>query len=280
MSVPTDVTPMTSALDHIEFLARSAHRPTVLEALAEGPQTRHDLRERADVSRITMRRLLDDFADRGWISQENGQYEATRRGQYVAREFAALSRNLDALEELGEAATWLPIEKYGFELRHLLDADVSSTNSWSDHKAAIQCVANVVEGTDRLWGMTSGFTHEVIENIVAITVDGAGSFEAVVTPSAIQIAKEDVEMWEHLRAIVSEPANDIRRYVNDDLAVIFLVGDEDVVLCGHSDHGPPPGAVETQATAVRRWLRSHFESVREEADPIDDEVLTVAAAED
>jgi hypothetical protein len=35
---------MTSGLDEIEFLARSEHRVGVLDALAERPSDRHDLR--------------------------------------------------------------------------------------------------------------------------------------------------------------------------------------------------------------------------------------------
>lgn len=272
---------MSSTLEQIEFLARSPHRVEVLEALADAPRTRHELRDRADVSRITIRRMMEDFLDRGWITEENGQYEATRTGRFVADEFAALHGNMAALEALGDAATWLPIERYGFDLWHLRDAEVTSTTSWSDHKAAIQCVANVVTGAEHLWGVTTGFTHEVLESITAITVDGPGRFEAVVTPSAIEIAKSDEEMWENLQAIVAEPLNDIRRYDSDDLSLLFLVGDEDVVLCGHSEHGPPPGAVETGKQPVRAWLRSHFERARDGAEPIDSELLeTVTTADD
>lgn len=191
------------------------------------------------------------------------------QGRFVADEFARLHSNVVAVDYLEDAISWLPIEQYGFDLWHLRDAHVTSTNSWSDHKPAIQCVANVVEGTTRLWEVTTGFTHEVLKNIATIIVDGAASFEAMVTTSAIEIAREDEEMWKNLRNTVESENNDIRRYDSDDLSMIFLVGDETVVLCGHSEHGPPPGAVETESEAVRSWLRSHFESLHEQARPVD-----------
>lgn len=264
---------MTTALDHIEFLARSPHRVEVLEALADAPRTRHDLRDRADVSRITIRRMLEDFEDRGWVRHDDGQYEATPRGRYVAAEFTRLHGNVEAVEDLQDAVSWLPVEQFGFDLWHLRDADVTSINSWSDHKDAIECVADFAQDANRLWGITSGFTHEVLAEITAKTVDGPASFEAVITPSAIEMARADDEMRDNLRAVLDAECNDVRRYDSDDLALIFIVGDESVVLCGHSDHGPPPGTVETENDAVRAWLRSHFESLHAQAEPIGGEVL-------
>lgn len=270
----------SNALEDIEFLARSPNRVEVLESLAEAPRTRHELRDRTDVSRITIRRMLEDFEERGWIVGEDGQYEATSRGRFVANEFSRLHSNVVAADYLGDAVSWLPVEKYGFDLWHLRDADVTGTNSWEDHKTAIQRVADVVEDTTRLWGVTTGFTHEVLENIAEITVEGDASFEAVVTPSAVRIAREDDEMWENFRSIVRSETNDVRRYASDDLSRIFIVGDDTVVLCGHSEHGPPPGAVETDNEAVRSWLRSHFESLHERADPVDAEVVAAERPDD
>lgn len=44
---------------------------------------------------VTIRRMLEGFEVGEWIVHENGQYEATARGQVVAREFARLRANLE-----------------------------------------------------------------------------------------------------------------------------------------------------------------------------------------
>lgn len=48
--------------------------------LADAPRTRHELKERADVSRITICRLLDDLEERDWIVHENGAVRGDRAG--------------------------------------------------------------------------------------------------------------------------------------------------------------------------------------------------------
>jgi DNA-binding transcriptional ArsR family regulator len=47
-------------IDEGRFLVQSPHRIEMLRALRDGPRTRGELTERADVSRVTMGRSLGD----------------------------------------------------------------------------------------------------------------------------------------------------------------------------------------------------------------------------
>lgn len=79
-----------STLDDIEFLARSDHRVAVLDALAEGPCDRDDLRGATGASSPTMGRILADFEDRRWIIRDGSTYELTQLGAFVTDRFADL----------------------------------------------------------------------------------------------------------------------------------------------------------------------------------------------
>jgi len=70
-----------SPLDDIEFLARSDHRVTALDALATRPQSRTDLRELTGVSRSTVGRTLREFEARRWIRRERDT--STRRHSWA-----------------------------------------------------------------------------------------------------------------------------------------------------------------------------------------------------
>lgn len=83
------------AHDDVEFLANSWNRFEVLDAVAESPRTRTELKELTNVSRVTLSRVLSDLEDRGWIVRETDRFEATNNGAVVA---AAVSRLLDRLK--------------------------------------------------------------------------------------------------------------------------------------------------------------------------------------
>ena len=74
---------MTTALDDIDFLTRSEHRVTVLEALVGEPHEYAELKDLTGVSRVTLNRLLAQFEEKKWIV-ENEQYEITAVGEIIA----------------------------------------------------------------------------------------------------------------------------------------------------------------------------------------------------
>lgn len=61
-------------LDDIAFLARSAHRVGVLDALAEGQRERDQLRDATGASSPTLGRILADFEERHWVARDGRPY--------------------------------------------------------------------------------------------------------------------------------------------------------------------------------------------------------------
>lgn len=267
MTPPTDDADQDTVED-IEFLARSPHRATVLEALAEGPRTRHDLKERADVSRITVRRLLDDLAERGWITHDEGQYEATPKGRVVAREFGRLQANLETASTLDDALQWLPTEAFDFDLARLEDADVLRASSWQDHTASVTHAVGLVEDATAMRGTAIGFTHEVVDVIRELTVSGEGTFEAVVDEPTLAFVRDDPGLRDRFRAIIESGNGALYRYTGETPLHMVMRFDETTVICGHVDEGPPPGTLETDDPVVLDWARAYFEAALEQSEPV------------
>lgn len=262
------------ALDDIEFLARSPHRIEVLAALADAPRTRHELKERADVSRVTISRLLDDLADRGWTVHDNGQYEATARGRLVSREFARLHGNLSVGDQLDDALEWLPVEEFEFDVARLHDANVLRTASWESQTEAIRHAANCVEGTNEIRGTGIGFSHEVVEAIKDQVIADGATFEMVVDDTALRMIRNDDGLRHRFQEILQADSGALYRYTGTAPLHMVVTFDELVVICGHVEDGPPPGTLETTDPEVHRWARTYYEGALSEAESVAVEALT------
>ncbi len=111
---------MESSLDDIEFLARSDHRTAVLDALAERPCDRNELRATTGASSPTMGRILGDFEERRWIVRKGPNYRLTPLGDYVAERFADLRKAMKTERKLRDVWQWLPREMEDFSVESLI----------------------------------------------------------------------------------------------------------------------------------------------------------------
>lgn len=263
-----------AALEDIEFLARSPHRIDVLGALAEAPRTRHELKERAEVSRVTISRLLDDLDTRGWIVHDNGQYEATASGRVVFREFARLRANLTVGNRLDDALQWLPVEEFDFDLARLRDAEVLPASSWENQTAAIRHAAECVQDASYIRGTAIGFSHEVVDAIHEMVVEDNGDFEAVIDRTAFQMIQNDEGLRRRFTDILRSESGTLYRYTGPEPLHMVMTFDDLVVICGHVDDGPPPGTLETADTEVHAWAESYFEGALLASDPVEADMLT------
>lgn len=268
MIVVVDDIHMSSSLEDIEFLARSPHRVEVLDALSEAPRTRHELKERADVSRVTIRRLLSDLEERGWVEDLEGQYETTTRGRIVSQEFSRLQANLSVTEELSAALPWLPTEEFDFDLAYLRDADVRLSSSWENQQAIIRHAAELVDGTSTIEGTAIGFSHEVVAEIREGVVDGPTTFDVVIDEPCLRMIRNDSGLRDHFEAILGSDAGSLRRYTGEAPLHMVVSFDDLVSICGHVDDGPPPGSLESTHPRVRSWAESYYDRARAQSDPI------------
>lgn len=231
---------LDTELKPVEYLARSPSRFRVLHTINEGPQTRQNLKELSDISRVTLSRMLSKFEDLGWIEQTNGEYEITPEGSYVATELVKLLRNMTTLNQLDGAMDWLPVTEFDFDLSCLNDATVT-TSDWGDHTAQIRRVADVIRGSERIIATASGVSREVVEAIWHETVNSDAYFEGLLDNTAIDIVTDDPELRRQHREMLERGNTDLLRYEGDAVPLLMVsICDDIVILCGHDEDGPPP----------------------------------------
>ncbi|AFK19863.1 MarR family transcriptional regulator [Haloferax mediterranei ATCC 33500] len=138
--------PSHSAIESVAFLTRSEHRVHVLELLDQGPCTRDKLKERMNVSRVTLSRILGDLTDRGWITRNTSEnvYTLTNFGELVYTDFSRLLGTVSVGSEYPNIVERLPTEWFDFDLRCLADSELVAGES-ADPLSAARVVANAVQ---------------------------------------------------------------------------------------------------------------------------------------
>jgi len=126
---------MVDPFGEISFLTRSENRVRVLMALADKPRTERRLVDETGISDVTAGRIIEDFADRGWIREDDGTYRMSTVGELVADDYRRLEDSMDLACRLAPVLEYLPLEEMDFEFRHLTDARVSDPERFEPIRA-------------------------------------------------------------------------------------------------------------------------------------------------
>lgn len=245
----------------VEFLAGSSNRFDVLAAVSVEPRTRADLKELTGLSRVALSRGLSGLEDRNWIVRVGDHYEATSIGAVVADEFETLLDNIDVAAELEGTLEWLPTGEFGFDLRHLRDATVTSPTA-QDHTRSVRYAVERIREADRFRAIARGIAYEVIEAQHERTVENGLPTELVIGADAIDYLRSDGELGPLFREFLESDVTDVFRYDGEESPVMMTVTDEFVSIRGYEDPAVVQH-VETTSRAVRSWAESYFETVRD-----------------
>ncbi|GAA0212483.1 helix-turn-helix transcriptional regulator [Halobaculum roseum] len=258
---------MERPLEEIEFLARSTNRVEVLQLLATEPHTRRALATATGASQATLGRILEDFTERSWVEQTGREYVATATGSLVADGIDELVRVLETEGKLRDVVAYLPAAELGFDLRRLHDATVT-VPSRTRPSAPLQRVLEGMEGAETL----RAFSHTLNEQSLATTHDrvtaGEQTFEAVLSPGAIEALAADDRLWATLRALVDHEDAAIR-VSRDEMPVAVTIADGTVYLLVRDDGGILRASIHTDDAAVHEWAEDTFAEYWAEANPLD-----------
>jgi predicted transcriptional regulator len=255
---------MTDALDDIRFLADSAHRPVVLDALADDPCSRAELRDATGASSATVGRIIRSFEERGWLVREQSTYSLTRLGTFVARRFAALHRDMETARELNELLPRVPVAEIGIDVDDLADAIVTRAT----HENPFAVVSRVRElelNSAEAYSLTDFFPEPCIDGRYEAIVDGTQAFEAVFAPIVVERAMaSDADSAEKFAAIVAADRTNVYVYDGEiDHPVMFQDGEGCLIV--RDDENVTIGLIETDEAAVVDWARMQFERYRADA---------------
>lgn len=264
---------MNPALDEIEFLARSDHRVEVLDALAEQPCDRNDLRAATGASSPTVGRILGAFEDRCWVVRGGRTYELTPLGEFVAERFTDLRDAMEMEQNLRDVWQWLPREMRGFTVDLFADAVVSYPGPGYPYQP-VERLTQLIEGTDRLRGFDSiVFKSSNNEAVCQAVLDGM-ELEYVYSPTAL----EATVAWDPEQVMEAATRENCTVLVHDDLpdgnrCGLGIVDDRAGICCHDAETGALTAVIDTGAPEAREWAVSVFERYRREARPVEPDTL-------
>ena len=259
---------MDATLEEIEFIARSTHRAGTLEALAEHPLDRHDLREATGASASTIARVLSDFEDRRWIERHNAIYELTPLGEYVAAQFGGLYGAMETERTLRDVWRWLPREMDGFSVDLFADAVISYPGPGYPYEP-VERVSSLFEETTAMCGFgTTVFKSVNNETVCRRIMDGM-EYEYIYSPSVLGATVD----WNPERVASAAARENCTILLHDDLPDAERCGlgifDDRIGICCHDRKtGQLEAVVDTAAPAAREWAIAVYERHRAEARPV------------
>lgn len=259
---------MKDTLPEVRFLAASANRVRVLEALADGATTRREVEEQTGVARSTAARAIDEAEGRGWVDSEGSEYWTTPRGEARLSAFRAYLETTEGMQHLGAALQWLPPAVHELDYRHFRDAEL--TYPTADNPAApFERGLAVLDAADAYRSLTQNSFRRYMSVVRDRVAAGRLDFEAVVERSFVDTLRADPE-----RAAIWRDVAHLTWVYDGTVPVNLQIADGTVVLwlCGTDHEGDDvviQGLLESDNPAVVSWARECYESFRTEASPLE-----------
>lgn len=261
----------TDALEDIAYLARSANRLTLLEALTTGAYTRRDLDELTGIARTTIGRIVSEFEERGWVERTvDGEYTATPMGIQVAAEFMPLVDAIAGIRNLGNLVAWLQAAEQSIDLHHFSDATVRRPES-TDPMAPTTCYADGLRTADEFHCLVAVAPPVSVEIIMREeVVEGDLTVEHVISGSEFAYLDDHPERLSRWYDYIDAGAN---VYLYDSVVPCNLVIlDETVYIAkSHGKYGEPCTLIESDNDVVRSWAREIIETHKSGSERLDAE---------
>ncbi|WP_081443498.1 helix-turn-helix transcriptional regulator [Haloterrigena turkmenica] len=261
------MTPCTTSepLEDLEFLARSEHRVAVLEALAERPTSRADLRTKTGASASTIGRTLRAFDERNWIRRDGNRYETTQLGAFVAAGLRDLLARLETERALRDSWQFLP-EASGFTVEMASRAVVTVAEPDAPYRP-VNRFAALLRRTSRFRfvGADVALLEPCKDELRRSIADGMEA--EIIDPSAV--AGYILSNYrEHCSAALE--SGNLSVSVHDEVPPygVSLFDDRIAVSCYDPDSGMVRLLIDTDAPEAREWAESTFASYQRDARPL------------
>lgn len=265
---------MDDAIEEIRFLANSANRVRVLEALTDGTTTRRALEDETGVPRSTVARALDEAESRGWADSEGSRYWVTPAGAARVDAFRRYVETTTGMQHLGDALDWLPDPVRELDYRSLRDATVT-TPAEENPTAPFDRAMELIRDADKYRGLTQNSLPEYMHVIRDRVERGQLAFEAVLQRDFVEVLRDDPDRAATWRAMADrtwlyDGAVPLNMHVVDERALIWL--------CDETHAGEDAlvrGLLESEHPSVVSWAESLYEQYRSDAVSMDTDALAV-----
>jgi predicted transcriptional regulator len=256
---------MVDAFETISFLTRSENRVTVLRTLGGGPYTKRELVAETGVSDVTIKRVLEDFRERGWaIAVEDG-YERTRLGDLLAEDYGRLHESMDLACRLGPVRDLFPVEEMAFDLRHLAAGRVSDPDD-HDVMRTMDRARTLIREADHIVVVSNMASESVAEAVVDAIEDGA-DYRGVWGAEQVAYARENPSFGRLVAAMLDAGAEIHWTEAVERPMGVAAYGDLGT-LAGFDESGALRAGIESRAAPVVEWIHETYERYRADATPL------------
>ena len=252
-----------TALDDVEFLARSPHRVDVLESLAAGPVTRPDLLEETGISQPTLGRVLKSLEERGWVERRGRAYALTALGELLIEAFDDLLDTVETIQALDDVVPLLPTDELEFDLRRLGSAAVFTPRS-GDVLRHVRRVQTVFAEADRLRLVVDTIAPDSLEHLhhrLVTSADEDALVESILTTAALEMAFSSPELVAWIRDLLRSDQAPIYRY-DGTIPLPLALADGTAILVTTDEHGLPAAVIESTDEVVRDWVEAELDAYR------------------
>lgn len=266
-------TPPEDTLEEIAYLSRSVNRVHVLELLVTEPHSLREVRAVADASRSTVRRILAELVERGWVERTTeGDFVATVKGEHVVAAFTPLVGAMQAIRELDEAVAWLPADELSVGLHRFSDATVRRGHPNSP-AAGASYLHDRLRDASVLANLTSvGPPLAMMETTRDGVVSGRLTATTVLTERLVTYLKNQSEQTPLWREYIDAGAR-VYCYEGTLPCDLFIVDETVLIGDNQSDAVRPCEFIETDDEAVLAWARELLESYLADADRLGPETF-------
>lgn len=262
---------MDTALDDIAFLANSENRVAVLEELIEAPQSRDELRDHVDASRVTIARILRELEARNWIENSGQAYAVTPVGDWICTEFIRLVDEVEAEHRVRRALQWVPSDLLTFDIQCLRNAETVLLKR-NDPTAAVRRLVEFHQDSKRALGCTRCVAPPLIETHWELTVNGDTRVRQVLTPKALDTVLNHSTAKHQLYQMLEE-AN-AHYSVSEDIPISVGIVDDAVAINLTDEQGVQKGMLITEDETAHAWALDLFETYRDKARPVEADMVT------
>ncbi|NHN60875.1 MULTISPECIES: winged helix-turn-helix domain-containing protein [Halorussus] len=257
---------MEGGIEDIEFLARSATRVQLMDALRrEGELSKRELRERMDASRTTVQRNLEALEDRGWVRNSNRAYSLATCGELIAREFTGLRDTVSATERLQPVLKWLDRSELDLDLRLLSEADIvtaSEGDPWAMVNRHVKRLREA-ESVRAILPLTGLHAMEVTRDRV---LDDGARVEFIGTSNVVDTLQASSDYRKIYDDLMKSERFDL--YSTDEETLYYLGILDEIVQIGVDEDGEPRALLETTDSDVHGWARDSYEAHLTRAQPV------------
>lgn len=247
-----------SPREHVEFLATSPNRVTLLGLLYEEPRRPSALTDAGSFSRSTVHRNLDEFAERGWVRKNGQQYVLTTVGERVLDCYESL---LDAVEAVHDhRPLYASLDDATLPFDAVQDGTVVTASAGNPHAPLSYYTGALSDVDSGSFYAVTPIVSQVFNDASRRFVDSGTEIELVLDETTLETSRTEFPD----AFAVAQDAENLTLYVADSVSVGLSIFEERVFV-GAYDGGRLRALLDGTNESLREWALDRYETICEDA---------------